>query len=295
MIDPLQFGVSFSAKQCRNFGLDPLETLEWLIGQGFRRFRLMTYWNDTEPTASELLFDELDSQLEIIRRAGGEVTLCLGVKQPRWPEYHWPEWALKLTAPERRQAVLDHVGQTVERYKNEPLIVSWQLENEALLKGFGEDIAIDRLRLRAEYKLVKRLGAGKPIIMSTSNGWGIPIRRPWADIVGFSYYGVMHQNGAYHKTIHRPWLYKLRKLLILQPVFIHELQCEPWGPKAIWEMPLEEQFKSMSADFISKMIADARSIGAPPIDLWGGEWWCWLAKKHHDSSAIDAVKLACQA
>jgi hypothetical protein len=93
-IDPTQFGVSFSIKQCRNFELDPKQTLHWLIREaGFRRFRLMSYWNEHEKQPDQYDFTELDWQVKMVAQAGGEITLCLGARQPRWPESHWPDWA----------------------------------------------------------------------------------------------------------------------------------------------------------------------------------------------------------
>lgn len=279
MIDPEKYGVSFSLKQCRNFGLDPHATLDWLIAQGWRRFRLMSYWDLHEPSPGKYNFDELDWQLETIAKAGGTVTLALGAKQPRWPEYHWPGWALKLSKPERDQALLMYLEQVIKRYKHHKVIISYQLENEALLQGFGEHIEIDRQRLRREFSLVSHIDPNRPILISTSNGWGIPLRRPLPRMVGFSFYPIMFQKGGYRRTVQQPWLHRLRKLIIRlvlrRQVFVHELQCEPWGPTAIWKMPAEEQAKSMSISQIRQNIAAAQKIGAYPIDLWGGEWWYW--------------------
>ena len=64
-------------------------------------------------------------------------------------------------------------------------------------------------------------------------------------------------------------------ILLGKQVFIHELQCEPWGPKSIWSMTVEEQDESMDAERLAKNIAWARNIKAHPIDLWGAEWWYW--------------------
>lgn len=287
VIDLERFGVSFSLKQCRAFGVDPHDCLDWLIGQGWRRFRLMSYWNEHGKEQGEYDFSELDWQIQRVARAGGVVSLCLGVKQPRWPEYHWPNWALKLSEQERTDALLAYVEAVVKRYKNNPAVISWQLENEALLKGFGRNILIDRKRLRAEYKLVKLYDPSSPIIMSTSNGWGIPLRAPRPDMVGFSLYTVMHQKGKNRETIQRPWLHRLRAWLIntflRKPVFIHELQAEPWGPKPIWQMSPEQQVESMSEERIIKNIEWAKRIGRYPIDLWGAEWWYW--SELHDNPA----------
>jgi hypothetical protein len=282
MIDPAQFGVSFSLKQCRNFKLDGRETLDWLIAQGWRRFRLMSYWNEHEKQPGQYDFSQLDWQIDVVAKAGGVVTLCLGVKQPRWPEYHWPEWAWKLSKGERQTALLTYVQTVVERYKDNPVIISWQLENEALLSNFGSRIDIDRARLRAEYALVKQLDITRPIIMSTSNGWGIPLRNPRPDIVGFSCYFKRYSNGRYHSTVQPPILHRVRKQLLSamqdRPSFIHELQCEPWGHTAIWKMTSAEQDISMNTVQIQHNIAAAKRIGAYPIDLWGAEWWYWRSK-----------------
>lgn len=296
IINPDHYGISFSAKQCRNFGIDVQETLRWLCDNGWRRFRLMSYWNEHEKVQGTYDFKELDEQIALIEKYGGEISLCLGVKQPRWPEYHWPKWTRNLSDSERTAALLHYLEVVVERYKSTKVITSWQLENEALLKGFGESIHVDRARLRAEYDLVKKLDPSRPVIMSTSNGWGIPVRKPRPDAVGFSYYPIMFHNGKYRQTIQKPWLHKARRYIIetmlRRPVFIHELQLEPWGPTAIWKMDAVEQDKSMSVANIATNMRLARKIGAYPIDIWGAEWWYWRHKKHQDDTTYQAVVYA---
>ncbi len=291
------FGVSFSLKQCRNFGIDPHHTLDWLIEEaGFRRFRLMSYWDEHEKQPGAYDFTELDWQMDRIAAAGGQVTLALGARQPRWPENHWPEWAWKTDKRTRSTALLAFVKTVVKRYRHHPALVSYQLENEALLQKFGRRAEVDRPRLRQELALVKELDPHHPVIMSTSTSWGIPLRRPTPDIVGFSYYQIVYSHGAYRRAFHKPWLHRGRKRLIAwlkrRPVFIHELQLEPWGPKAIWEMPLTEQDKSMGPIQIAQNVALARATNAWPVDLWGGEWWYWRLTKQHDPSIWQAVKTA---
>lgn len=278
-IDSERFGVTFSIKQCRNFGLDPAEALDWLLDKGFRRFRLMSYWNEHELHPDEYDFSLLDAQIDQIENRGGIITLCLGARQPRWPENHWPQWAWQADKATRSAALLKYIEVVVNRYKNRTCIISYQLENEALLKAFGEKPEVDRVRLRQEYNLVKRLDPSRPVIMSTSTSWGVPVRQPIPDIVGFSYYRIIHGKHGYSRAFHTPLLHRTRKYLIDQllnrPVFIHELQCEPWGPTAIWNMDNAEQARSMSPAHIKRNIELAKRIKAYPIDLWGGEWWYW--------------------
>ncbi|RTK94733.1 hypothetical protein EKI60_02405 [Candidatus Saccharibacteria bacterium] len=290
------FGASLSIKQCRNFKVSDQAVLRFALKElGLRRFRLMSYWNECETKQGAYDFTVLDKQLEIIGRYKGDVTLCLGARQPRWPESHWPEWAKKLPIGARNQVLLKFIETVVVRYKDQKTIVSWQLENEALLKNFGKHGDFDRTRLRTEYALVKHLDQTRPVIMTTSTSWGIPLRRPIPDIVGFSYYRITHDKGQYRKSIYQPWIFKFRALLIKliwrRPSFIHELQAEPWGPKNIWEMPSTEQAKSMNAKLLQANITAAQSTKLLPIDLWGLEWWYWLAK-HSPDPSIEKVLAA---
>jgi hypothetical protein len=290
-----QFGVSFSVKQCRNFGVDPGHTLSWLIGEaGFRRFRLMSYWDEHEKAPGVYNFKQLDTQIKMITRAGGIITLCLGARQPRWPENHWPDWAWNASKEDRSKALLAYIQVVVERYKDNPAIISYQLENEALLTNFGHRAEVDRGRLRQEFALVKELDPTRPVIMTTSTSWGIPLRRPIPNIVGFSYYRTLFNKGAYRNSIYQSWIFKLRALLIRiiwwKPSFIHEMQCEPWGPKNIWEMDIAAQNESMSVAHIQKNIRESRKTNLHPIDLWGGEWWYWRLTVLDDPSIYGAVK-----
>lgn len=293
MINPQQYGISFSLKQCRNFGIDPHETLDWLLAQGWRRFRLMSYWDEHEKQPGQYDFTELDWQIARIADVGGTISLCLGVKQPRWPEYHWPQWAWDLDKSGRSVSLVSYVSEVVYRYKEHGGVSSWQLENEALLQGFGNRIDIDRKRLFAEYQTIRTIDKSRPIIMSTSNGWGVPFRRPLPNIVGFSYYLKMYKNGSYHTTVQSVWLHRLRRSVIRivlgKQVFIHELQCEPWGPEPIWKMSNEEQDQSMNAKQIAININAAERIHVSPIDLWGAEWWYWRYRQS-DSSIWDAIR-----
>jgi len=294
-IDPQKFGVSFSLKQCRSFGIDQREAFRWLIAEGgFRRFRLMSYWNEHEKKQGVYDFTELDWQIEHAAKEGCLVTLCLGARQPRWPENHWPDWAWQLPKAERTRALLEYIRIVVERYRGYDCIVSYQLENEALLRSFGTRPEIDRPRLRQEYALVKKLDPQRPVIMSTSTFWGIPVRRPHPDIVGFSYYHTVHTKHGYRSAHHQIWIHrwraKLIRLLLRRPSFIHELQLEPWAPQAIWKTPIPEQDKSMSVAYIHRNIARARKTGLYPIDLWGGEWWYWRFKQVQDPSIWLAVQ-----
>ena len=293
LIDPAKWGVIFSLKQCSNFQADQADVLNWLLKQGWRRFRLMSYWDEHEKSPGEFDFSALDEQVAIISAAGGFITFCLGARQPRWQENHWPDWAWEAKKTVRTKALMKFIKTVMNRYKDESAIISWQLENEALLENFGNRPEVDRQRLRDEFKLVKKLDPARPCIMTTSTSWGIPFRKPIPDAVGFSYYQIVFNKGVYSTSLHKPWLDKLRagliKLIWRRSSFIHELQCEPWGPKAIWEMPTEEQDKSMGIKQITHNISTCKKSGLYPMDFWGAEWWYW--RNHQGDDTIwEAVK-----
>jgi hypothetical protein len=275
-----QFGVSFSLKYAREMQIDPRACLTAALQElGVRRLRLMSYWDIHEPTYQNYDFSQLDWQIDLAEQYGAKVSLCLGLRQPRWPESHWASWAKKL--PEQWQETLyEYIQTVVERYKGRKCIVSYQLENEAMLESFGLEGDFDRKRLKHEFKLVKQLDPIRPVIMTTSDSWGIPLRGPRPDMYAFSIYRHFYDRGKYRHSSRPPLFYYLRaiivRLLKWRRVFIHELQAEPWGPEANIEMTIDEQFQNMNQARVQEAVAFARKTRLLPADLWGLEWWYWL-------------------
>lgn len=188
-MDSPRFGVSFSAPYAEYLGIHPQTCMkESITDLGVKRFRLMSYWNRHETQKGTYDFRDLDWQMKLAEKHGVEVTLCLGLKQPRWPESHWPTWAKNTTKEEWQQHLLDFIHTAVTRYKDYSCIVSYQLENEAMLRSFGEAGDFDRNRLKRELELIKSLDPTRPVIMSTSDSWGIPVFGPRPDVYGFSIY-----------------------------------------------------------------------------------------------------------
>lgn len=288
-MDDFSYGVSFSAKYAKELGLDWQEAYEASLNElNFDRLRLMSYWNDIQPSPGKYDFKELDWQIEQARKYKTNITLCVGMRQPRWPECHIPGWAKELPKKERQEALYKFLEKIVERYRDEEVVESWQLENEALNKGIGTCDDYDRHRLRKEYEIVKKLDKSRPVIMSVSNTFGLPLRRPRPDIFGFSAYLSQYNKGKYRFSWLPAWYYKLRKWLIVlilrRPVIIHELQAEPWGPRATHELIKDEQTKSMDIKKLQRNINYAHRTGISHIDLWGVEWWYWKKLVHNDDS-----------
>jgi hypothetical protein len=255
----------------------------------------MSYWDEIEQQQGGYDFSELDWQFDRVSQRGAEVTLAIGLRQPRYPECHMPDWAKQLPPEERDQALMKFIKIVVERYKDNPNLVSWQLENEALNHGIGECGDYSRKRLVREFDLVKKLDARHPVVMSLSNNYGLPVRRPIPDLFATAVYlrQYNHQTG-YSSWVTPRWWVRLRgralKALWGRDWFIHELQAEPWGPKGNASLSLSEQNKTMDADKLRQAVEWAVGLGLSPIDLWGGEWWYWRKYTLGEPSVWDEAK-----
>lgn len=293
----MDFGVSFSLKYAQELDINAKACLEAALKElGVRRLRLMSYWDIHERERGKYDFKDLDWQFALAKKYGARVSLAIGLRQPRWPESHWPKWAKKLNEDEWQNALSDFIRQVVQRYKDHECLESWQLENEALLKTFGQNGNFDRNRLRRELKLVKQADPTHPVIMSTSDSWGIPFWQPRPDMFGISIYRRFHNKGVYKYSHRGSSFYKIRgkliRLLTRRPVFIHELQTEPWGPRATVSLSREEQAVTMNAAYLSETVGFAKRTGLLPAYLWGMEWWYWLRVTHNDDSLWQAAQAA---
>jgi hypothetical protein len=296
---PLELGVSFIPDYAQSLGVDPHDTLQALLNIGVRNFRLVSYWSDIEQAPGHYDFSELDSEMSTIAAAHGHVALTLGLRQPRWPECHMPDWASS-EAPDKWQPQLyKFITATVNRYKTSPALGNYQLENEYFLKGFGICDAIpgaeSRQRLIDENHLVKKLDPSHSITIARSNndlGW--PVGQPRPDQFGVSVYKrVWNTTPGLHRYIEYPfpaWYYGFlagwQKIFDHRDMVIDELQAEAWPPhgKTIPNTPLAEQNKSMNAARLSSRIKYGEATGMRTIYLWGAEYWYYRLTVLHDDS-----------
>jgi Beta-galactosidase len=298
--EKLTYGVTFIANYARYFDLDPQETFLALRDDlGFKRFRLVSYWKNIEPVNGQYDFSELDWQFEKVKEVDGKVTLAIGLRQPRWPECHFPEWVPNHQDEAAWYGELEQYMTTViERYKDHPSLDSYQLENEHFLTVFGECPVPTRERLQKEFDLVKSLDKDTPVIISYANNYfGVSVNEPLPDIVGVSVYKRVFDytvTKRYFEYPFTPWYYAWRagqqEILTGRSSMLHELQAEPWAPVAIKDASIEEQSKSMNSKRLTERIKYGKDIGFKDIDLWGGEWWYWRKVKFNDPSLWETVR-----
>jgi hypothetical protein len=309
---PLKLGASFIPAYAESLGLDAQETMDAMIHElGIRHFRLVSYWNQLEPEKGEYDFSLLDWQFQKAEAAGAKISLSLGLRQPRWPECHMPEWAKTMPSGDAagtwQNALLDYIEEVVNRYKGSPALGSYQLENEYFLRGFGQCVdfvgeagAFDRERLVREYNLVKQLDPyHKLIVARSNNALGMPIGKPTPDEFGISIYKRVWDASVTKRYLEYPfpaWFYGFvagaQKLLTGRDMMIHELQAETWPPnrQSIQQTSLDEQNKSFNAERFEARVEFGKGTGMREIYLWGAEYWYYRLVKLNDPSLWNVAK-----
>ncbi|MEX2007062.1 MAG: hypothetical protein WD877_02780 [Candidatus Saccharimonadales bacterium] len=296
--EPLVLGTTYISDYAESLGLEPKETLEAILDDlNMKHIRLVSYWKEIESTPGIYDFSNLDWQFDMAEDYGAEVSLAIGLRQPRWPECHEPRWVRQLSKQQWQPQLYKFIGATIDRYKNHPSLVSYQLENEFFMKVFGECTDFDRQRLTSELELVKTHDPDHRVIISRSNNWiGLPIGQPRPDQFGISVYKRVWDKTVTKRYFEYPlpsWFYGFLagagELLTGKDMMIHELQAEPWPPQDIRKAPLQELYKSMDAKRLKDRIDYGKATGMRTIELWGAEWWYWLKEKAGDDSVWDVV------
>src|SRR6185369_4506038 len=101
-------------------------------------------------------------------------------------ECHEPS-SVDTSAPESNwePQLYKYIAAVVDRYKNNPALSGYELENEFFMNVFGECKNFDRNRLVEELNLVKHHDDVHWVEISRSNNWvGLPAGKPTPDIFG---------------------------------------------------------------------------------------------------------------
>ncbi len=300
---PLVLGASFIPDYAESFGLEPKDTLNAMLGDlKLKQVRLVSYWEDIEKTPGTYDFSGLDWQFAMANKYHATVSLSIGLRQPRWPECHEPDWAKAEPKSQWEPQLYQFIQATVNHYKNNPALSDYELENEFFLKAFGKCTDFDRSRLVSEFKQVKSLDPKHDVIVSRSDNWvGIPVGQPTPDVFAISVYKRVWDATFTHRYFEYPlpaWFYASlagsEELLSGKDMIIHELQAEPWTPNGldIPQISVAEQYKSMSPQRLKDRISYGEATGMRTIDLWGAEWWYWMKTKQGDPAVWNVVKQA---
>lgn len=294
-------GVTFVPDYASSFGLDPHQTLSAILNDlHVKHLRLVSYWSDIEPTQGQYSFGELDWEMAQAQSHHTGVSLSLGLRQPRWPECHAPTWANTAEPENTWEPQLNaYITAVVNRYKNNPSLQSYQLENE-FFNSFGGCNNYDRTRLNSELALVHKLDPNHPVIMSRSDNYaGFSLSKPLPDIIGISVYRHVWNTFLVQRYFTYPfpsWYYAFlagtQQILTGKPSIIHEFQAEAWPPngQSIQQTSLAEQNKTFNAAIFKSSSKFAQQTGIKYIDYWGAEYWYYRMVSLHDPSVWNEAK-----
>jgi hypothetical protein len=285
----VNFGLTFSDTYAASLGFDSKQVyLDMLEDLRPTKIRLMTYWNEIEPTPGNFQFSKIDEMLTEAEKRNVEVILVVGKKQPRWPECHQPDWYNSLDSEKQEQALINMLKTSVDHFKSFKAIKTWQIENEPYFV-FGINCPKQSEALVAqEIALVKSLDS-RPVMLTDSGeqgNWNRTIKSG-GDVLGVTMYRLVYNDRfGYYKYPLGPWFYRIKAAIFQK--FTHkdlvgvELQAEPWLLAGVFNTDLVTQKSLMNPKIFQSHIEYAQKVGFSDNYLWGVEWWYWMAKKNND-------------
>lgn len=319
-----EVGTTFSQVQCEYLNLDWKEIYKKTLEIKFDILRLSAYWNRIEKEEGVYDFRELDWQLREAKRDRQKIILTVGMKAPRWPEFHMPGWLLIglnvrsgrdiAEQPIIREKTLQLIEAVVSRYKESPEIAAWQVENEPLDRSGPNDWRISQDFLEQEVALVKMVDTKKRPIILTSATYPNRflrilsrlryIRNPMyqiidlAEIPALNIYSSIGHDIANIKIcfFSKPPEYKKYFGDIIayaksrhKELWVSELQAEPWEPGQLVHLEEKESI-TCSPENYAETFKDIRLLGINVVLLWGVEYWFYRKEVHNDYSWLKEAR-----
>jgi hypothetical protein len=286
------YGVSFNTLYARELGLPWEEVYTAILDDlRVRHLRLAAHWPMVEPENDVWNFSELDTQVRMAEERGADIVLAVGRRLPRWPECHVPPWAQGLAWEEQKQELRTYITAVVERYRQSPAVVRWQVENEPYLTVYANEHCgsdLDEDFLREEVALVHALDPTRPVLVTDSGNLGT-----WhgayraGDEFGTSVYVHLYNElTGPVRTILPPEVYVVKRALMgllfgTKESYLIELSVEPWLNAPIAETALDVQLSRMGIKRFGEIVEYATHTRFSMQYLWGAEWWYWLTLQGH--------------
>lgn len=297
MAKKITYGAAFSQKHAQDLGLDWKETYSALLDDlRIKNLKVAAHWDLIEPQADKYDFSDLDWQVDQAKAHDAKIMLAVGMKTPRWPECHVPDWAKGIGKAKQQEEILKMLTAVVGHYNSDPTITSWQVENEPLF-SFGQCPWIDKAFLAKEATLVRGLDSQKrPVVISDSGegSWWFEAAKI-GDIVGVTMYRRVYfsELKAYVTYPIPPAFYWVKSKIIgaifKKPVICGELQAEPWAANQLYDGG-DGDAKTMDIKQFKENIVFAQNTGIGTFYLWGSEWWYWMKTKHNQPQFWEEAK-----
>jgi hypothetical protein len=329
VLGPIEVGTSFSPARAESLGLDYQVAFQQLETMHFKVIRLSAYWDQTELDG----YAQLDWMLAAAAQAHQPIVLSVGMKGLGWPEFYIPPAAAPAGIadgadvakdPQLRMATLDFVKTTVERYRESPVLTTWQVENEPLNRAGPHRWWIGRDFLAAEVALVRSLDS-RPLIVNAfghfnmgmdaaSNRNGFDLRKLLGfdadsaerqslsvlgpgDILGLDAYteigyrGFLGQPAVSHAS--SDWAshlgtWRRHAMAERKHAWVTEMQAEPWEASTADYLAA----KSTGPADLKRRFEAIHEQGYPVVLLWGSEYWLARQAAGDPSWTEAAQKLA---
>jgi len=319
----VKIGVTFSPIQCTYLEESWKDTYSSILGMGFTLIRLGAYWNEIEAKEGTYDFTDLDFQIKKAKARSLDIVLTVGMKAPRWPEYFIPEWVLKniklnygcdVSKNEYlRKRTLKFVQEVVQHYNNEKAIICWQVENEPLDRAGPELWYISKSFLKQEASLIRKIDkAQRPLMINIatypnrflrylnkflSSNNPLKDATQICDILGLNIYPTVGQRFFGIDIIFKTSSLERERYLknikgyadkMNIPVWVTEIQAEPWDPGKLVHTD-ESRPKTSSPAQMEEYFLQVRSLGINTIFLWGAEYWFFRKVRFNDISWVDTA------
>jgi hypothetical protein len=286
----MKYGFSLSKGQCVWLGISCKDILNKLKDTKFKVVRLGLYWNEIEKEKDIYDFSEASEMIRLATELGYEIILTVGAKAPRWPEFYIPNYILSeygkvQDIPEEilSPRLLKFIEASINKFKDERSITTWQVENEPLDASGPHQISFTSTLLQQEIDLVKYLDSRNILVtiwgndMKKRNTLNKLYKLENIDVVGFDMYPKRPMFFRFTKpALTRHDILKMNEELkdkAMVPI-LTELQAEPWEEGFDYtEFP--ERIKSISLEQIEKNINEYKDLGYETILLWGIEYCEW--------------------
>jgi hypothetical protein len=327
-------GVSFRPPQVATLGLDLHAAFQQLVAYPFQLIRLGAYWNQIEPRPGVFDTRELDWQVDMAERSGKQIVLCVGaLKTFGYPEYFVPTHRLPRALPEHTLitpaeyaallgAATEFSTRIVERYKEHPCVIAWQVEHEAVDPlGMEHSWRLAEAFVAREVAAVKQADPGRPIVLNgflpvtlpvlltqwfqtRDQGDSLSVAQRHADIVGIDYYPRHALVRAGDRTVYLdgsrgPWQRARRARLFAwarthrRRLMVTEGQAEPWEAVTIPPNPSAEGMYSCLPEHVienyNQWLRWSRQaeLTLDAYLFWGAEYWL-LRAQSGDASYLGA-------
>lgn len=297
-----EWGTTFSQLQCYYLGLDYRQAFQQICSLGLSRIRLCSYWHELEPIEQAYNFTVIDWLLDQSHKHGIEVVLTVGMKAPRWPEFHFPDWLQaqydiqNTDQPiDANPAIADRTLKLIERLMTHTRHVSsvkyWQVENEPLLpleisagrflspEFLRQEVELVRSLARPEQKVLITTAINLPDPLIEEDNRAFQTSLKLADAIGINVYtkvpdgenSYLEPTSAYWQML-KTWRQALANHH--KEAWISELQAEPWEPNQLVAIK-QVDYPSASPQQVTSLVETLQNIGYATVMLWGCEYWYW--------------------